>query len=260
MDRARRDVARDGEVVAGAATTRARRAAAEATPSRSCARTVELVARRSARRSTSRRYREGHLTPVFFGSALNNFGVRELLDGAGRAGAPAAAAADGDAHGRARTRRRSRGFVFKIQANMDPKHRDRIAFVRLCSGRFQRGMKLHQVRTGKPMSIHNPMLFLARERELAEEAWAGDIIGIPNHGSSADRRRADRGRGAALHRHPELRAGAPAAGARWATRCGPSTSEGARGLAEEGAAQVFRPTIGADWIVGRGRASSSSTC
>ena len=74
------------------------------------------------------------------------------------------------------------GFVFKVQANMDPKHRDRVAFVRLCSGHFQRGMKLHHVRTGKPMAVANPVLFLAQDRELAEDAWAGDIIGIPNHG------------------------------------------------------------------------------
>ena len=75
------------------------------------------------------------------------------------------------------------GFVFKVQANIDPQHRDRIAFVRLCSGRFQRGMKLKNVRTGRLMSVQNPVFFLARERNLAEEAWPGDIIGIPNHGT-----------------------------------------------------------------------------
>ena len=74
------------------------------------------------------------------------------------------------------------GFVFKVQANMDPKHRDRVAFVRLASGHFTRGMKLTHVRAKKPMAIANPVLFLAADRELAEEAWAGDIIGIPNHG------------------------------------------------------------------------------
>ena len=74
------------------------------------------------------------------------------------------------------------GFVFKVQANMDPKHRDRVAFVRMASGHFKRGMKLTHVRTKKPMAISNPVLFLASDRELAEEAWAGDIIGIPNHG------------------------------------------------------------------------------
>src|SRR5690606_20444266 len=74
------------------------------------------------------------------------------------------------------------GFVFKIQANMDPKHRDRIAFVRLISGHFHRGAKLKHVSSGSVLRVHNPVLFLAQDRELAEEAWAGDIIGIPNHG------------------------------------------------------------------------------
>src|SRR3546814_5712644 len=75
------------------------------------------------------------------------------------------------------------GFVFKIQANMDPNHRDRIAFLRLCSGHFKRGAKLKHSRGGKTINVHNPVLFLARDRELAEEAWPGDIIGIPNHGN-----------------------------------------------------------------------------
>ena len=75
------------------------------------------------------------------------------------------------------------GFVFKVQANIDPQHRDRIAFVRLCSGRFRRGMKLKNIRTGRLIAVQNPVFFLARERNLAEEAWPGDIIGIPNHGS-----------------------------------------------------------------------------
>ena len=75
------------------------------------------------------------------------------------------------------------GFVFKVQANIDPQHRDRIAFVQLASGRFQRGMKLKNIRTGRVMSVQAPVFFLARERNLAEEAWPGDIIGIPNHGS-----------------------------------------------------------------------------
>ena len=75
------------------------------------------------------------------------------------------------------------GFIFKIQANMDPKHRDRIAFMRLCSGHFKRGMKLKHIRTEKNIALHNAILFLAQDRELAEEAFAGDIIGVPNHGN-----------------------------------------------------------------------------
>jgi peptide chain release factor 3 len=74
------------------------------------------------------------------------------------------------------------GFVFKVQAYIDPQHRDRIAFVRIASGRFQRGMKLKNIRTGRLMSVQAPVFFLARERNLAEEAWPGEIIGIPNHG------------------------------------------------------------------------------
>ena len=110
------------------------------------------------------------------------------------------------------------GFVFKVQANMDPKHRDRVAFVRLASGHFLRGMKLTHVRAGKPMAVTNPVLFLAADRELTEEAWAGDIIGIPNHGQLAHRRHADRGRDAELHRHPQLCAGTAANRAARATR------------------------------------------
>ena len=88
------------------------------------------------------------------------------------------------------------GFVFKVQANMDPNHRDRVAFLRLCSGRFKRGMKLKQSGTGKMIGVHNPILFFAQERETVDEAWPGDIIGIPNHGVLARRRHADRRRGA----------------------------------------------------------------
>ena len=75
------------------------------------------------------------------------------------------------------------GLVFKIQANMDPQHRDRIAFMRLCSGHFKRGLKMRHVRTGKMVNLHNPVMFLAQNRELADEAYAGDIIGVPNHGN-----------------------------------------------------------------------------
>src|SRR6185369_6277287 len=75
------------------------------------------------------------------------------------------------------------GFVFKVQANMDPNHRDRVAFLRLCSGHFRRGMKLRQVRSGKSITVSSPILFFAQDRELADEAWPGDIVGIPNHGT-----------------------------------------------------------------------------
>ncbi|MGE0717138.1 MAG: peptide chain release factor 3, partial [Alphaproteobacteria bacterium] len=121
-------------------------------------------------------YLAGHRTPVFFGSALKNFGVAELLDGLARfAPPPRPQAAD------VRTvqpdENKVAGFVFKIQANMDPNHRDRIAFVRLCAGHFRRGMKVRHVRSAKTMALHNPVLFMARDRELAEEAFPGDIVG-----------------------------------------------------------------------------------
>ena len=123
---------------------------------------------------------EGHLTPVLFGSALRNFGVRDLIDRlAAIAPSPRARKAstrlvvpDEDA---------MTGFVFKIQANMDPNHRDRIAFVRICSGKLTRGMKAKLVRTGKPLGLPAPQFFFAQNRALAEEAFAGDIVGIPNH-------------------------------------------------------------------------------
>src|SRR5690606_2818544 len=127
-------------------------------------------------------FREGHLSPVYFGSAINNFGVGALIDGLGRL-APAPRPQPTQSRIVLPTEPKVSGFVFKIQANMDPKHRDRVAFVRLCSGHFRRGMKLLHVRTGKQLTIHNPVMFLARDRELAESAWPGDIIGIPNHGN-----------------------------------------------------------------------------
>ncbi|MEY4329112.1 MAG: peptide chain release factor 3, partial [Pseudomonadota bacterium] len=123
----------------------------------------------------------GQQTPLFFGSAINNFGVKEVLDALSElAPAPKSRAAiqrvvnpDEQAFS---------GVVFKVQANMDPAHRDRIAFVRICSGKFTRGMQLKIGRTGKSMRTASAMSFLSQRRELLEEAYAGDIIGLPNHG------------------------------------------------------------------------------
>lgn len=127
-------------------------------------------------------FREGHLTPVFFGSALRNFGVRDLID-ALAAFAPPPRGQDADTRRVEAEEPRMTGFVFKIQANMDPNHRDRIAFMRVCSGRLSRGMKAKLVRTGKPMALNTPQFFFARNRAIADEAWAGDVVGIPNHGT-----------------------------------------------------------------------------
>lgn len=194
-------------------------------------------------------YLEGHMTPVFFGSALNNFGVRELLDGVGTE-APTPRPQPSLARDVEPGEERVSGFVFKIQANMDPKHRDRIAFVRICSGKFRRGMKLLHVRSGKQLNMHNPVLFLAQDRELAEEAWPGDIIGIPNHGNLRI--------GDSLTEGEDIRfTGIPSFAPEILQKVRPDDPMRAKHLgkalqqlAEEGAARVFKPRIGADWIVG----------
>src|SRR3954471_24315437 len=127
-------------------------------------------------------FREGHLTPVFFGSALRNFGVRDLID-AMASYAPPPRGQESDKRLVEAGEGKMSGFVFKIQANMDPNHRDRIAFMRICSGRLQRGMKAKLERTGKPISLSAPQFFFARDRAIADEAFAGDVVGIPNHGT-----------------------------------------------------------------------------
>jgi peptide chain release factor 3 len=125
---------------------------------------------------------QGKLTPVFFGTALGNFGVREMLDNFVEWAPPPllrhAATRDVEA-----TEDKFAGFVFKIQANMDPKHRDRIAFMRVCSGQYEKGMKMRHVRIGKEVRIADAVSFKAGERELVEIAYAGDIIGLHNHGT-----------------------------------------------------------------------------
>jgi len=194
-------------------------------------------------------YLAGHMTPVFFGSALKTFGVAELLGGIGRLAPPPLAR-------KSNTRLvqpdedKVTAFVFKIQANMDPNHRDRIAFTRLCSGRFQRGMKLKHVRSGKVMAIYNPMFFLARDRELAEEAFPGDILGIPNHGNLRI--------GDTLSETEDLNfLGIPSFAPEVLRRArldDPMKAKQLRkaldDLAEEGVSQVFKPSDGSAWIVG----------
>jgi len=194
-------------------------------------------------------YREGHLTPVYFGSAVNNFGVRELLAGLAKL-APPPRAQPAIERPIEPTEPNVSGFVFKIQANMDPKHRDRIAFVRLASGHFTRGMKLTVPRTAKTLGVHNAMLFQANERELAEEAWAGDIIGIPNHGTLRI--------GDALTEGEPLHfTGIPSFAPEFLRRVRPDDPMRAKHLgraleqlAEEGAAQTFKMFLGSDYIVG----------
>ncbi|HEV8680204.1 MAG TPA: peptide chain release factor 3 [Stellaceae bacterium] len=198
-------------------------------------------------------FHEGHLTPVFFGSALNNFGVRELLRGVAELAPPPRPQPATDAAGPRPVipdEEAVAGFVFKVQANIDPQHRDRIAFVRLCSGRFRRGMKLKNLRTGRPMTVQNPVLFLARERNLAEEAWPGDIIGIPNHGTLRV--------GDTLTEGADIRVtGLPSFAPEILRRVrieDPMRSKHLRHaltqLADEGVTRVFKPADGSDWIVG----------
>jgi peptide chain release factor 3 len=142
------------------------------------------------------------------------------------------------------------GFVFKVQANMDKNHRDRVAFLRLCSGKFKRGMKLRQVRTGKDIVVHSPIFFMAQDREIVEEAGPGDVIGIPNHGTV---RVGDTFTEGEAIRFTGLPAFAPEM--LYRVRLSDTTKvkqlrSALEDLAEEGLIQVFRPRIGAQWIIG----------
>ncbi len=194
-------------------------------------------------------YREGHLTPVYFGSALKNFGVKELMTALASFAPPPRAQAAKD-----RTVSPAddevTGFVFKVQANLDPNHRDRVAFLRLCSGRFRRGMKLKQSGTGKALGIYNPILFFAQERETVDEAWPGDIIGIPNHGVLRVGDTLSESGAVVFTGIPNF---APEILRR--VRLGDPMKQkhltrALESLAEEGVTQVFKPALGAQWIVG----------
>ncbi len=194
-------------------------------------------------------YRAGDLTPVFFGSALKDFGVAELIAALAefapgprsQPAEPAPVSPDGD---------EVTGFVFKVQANMDPQHRDRIAFMRLCSGTFKRGMKLTPSGSGKPIAVHSPILFFAQDREIADEAFPGDIIGIPNHGTL---RVGDTLSERADVRFTGLPNFAPEILRRVVLKDPTKTKQLRKALddmAEEGVTQVFYPEIGSNWIIG----------
>ncbi len=194
-------------------------------------------------------YRGGHMTPVYFGSAINNFGVRELLLGLGEY-APSPRPQKADTRDVQPSEDKVTGFVFKVQANMDPNHRDRIAFVRLCSGHFKRGMKLYHARSEKQIAINNAVLFLARDRELAEDAYAGDIMGIPNHGTLRI--------GDTLTEGEKIRfLGVPSFAPELIQRVHVADPLKVKHMrralehfAEEGASQVFKPLVGSEWVVG----------
>ncbi len=192
---------------------------------------------------------EGNLSPAVFGSALRAFGVNALLDIIGTYAPPPQPAPTGTREVRPCENKVS-GFVFKVQANMDSNHRDRVAFLRLCSGHFKRGMKLKQVRVGKDLLVHSPIFFLAQDREIAETAEPGDIIGIPNHGTV---RVGDTFTEGEDLRFTGLPVFAPELLRRVvltdATRS-KQLRKALEDLAEEGLVQVFRPSAGAHWIIG----------
>ncbi|MCA9538688.1 MAG: peptide chain release factor 3 [Myxococcales bacterium] len=194
-------------------------------------------------------YLTGQQTPVFFGSAINNFGVKELLDHFVRQAPPPlerltltrVVAPEEAAFS---------GFCFKIQANLDRQHHDRMAFVRITSGQYTRGMKLTHVRTGKTMAVNNATTFLARDRVVAEEAFPGDIIGLHNHGGIRI--------GDTFTEGEALKfTGIPAFAPELFRRVllldplkAKALLKGLEELCEEGAAQFFRPLEGNDYIVG----------
>jgi peptide chain release factor 3 len=194
-------------------------------------------------------YRNGDLTPIYFGSALKDFGVEQLIEAISEF-APPPRPQPADPRTIEPGEKDVAGFIFKVQANMNPQHRDRVAFMRLCSGKFRRGMKLTQVGTGKAIAVHSPILFFAQTRELADEAFPGDIIGIPNHGTLRV--------GDTLTEGETLRfTGLPNFAPEILRRvklADPTKTKQLRNalndMAEEGIMQVFHPAIGSQWIVG----------
>ncbi len=194
-------------------------------------------------------YRAGKQTPVFFGSGVNNFGVQPLLDFfVENAPSPRT---------RATTTRdvepaeaKLTGFVFKIQANMDPMHRDRVAFMRVCSGRFEAGMKAFHARTGKELKLANALTFMASDREIAAEAFPGDVIGIHNHGTISIGDTFTEGESLAFTGIPNF---APELFRRARLRDPLKLKQLQKGLAqlsEEGATQFFKPMMSNDLVLG----------
>ncbi|MBB4125772.1 peptide chain release factor 3 [Xanthomonas translucens] len=194
-------------------------------------------------------YRAGKQTPVFFGSGVNNFGVQPLLDFfAEHAPPPQEHATTGRPV--QPTEEKLTGFVFKIQANMDPQHRDRVAFMRICSGRFSAGMKTLHVRTGKDTKLANALTFMASDREIAAEAYPGDVIGIHNHGTISIGDTFTEGEALSFTGIPNF---APELFRRARLRDPLKLKQLQKGLAqlsEEGATQFFRPLMSNDLILG----------
>ncbi len=198
-------------------------------------------------------YLASRQTPVFFGSAINNFGVQALLDALvdlSPPPKPRAAISNGSERMVEPLEPKFTGFVFKIQANMDPKHRDRIAFVRVCSGHYTRGIKLKQLSTSKTLAVNNAITFMAQDRSTTDEAWPGDIIGIPNHGTVV--------LGDTFSEGEDLKfTGIPCFAPEHFRRAQirnpmkiKQLQKGLQQLAEEGATQLFKPLHGNDLILG----------
>ncbi len=209
---------------------------------------IELV-RGASHTFDPQAYLKGELTPVFFGSAINNFGIKELLDTFVEYAPPPQPRATQTREVCAEEEKFS-GFVFKIQANMDPQHRDRVAFLRICSGSYNRGMKMHQVRTGKDVKINNAITFLASDRENVETAYAGDIIGLHNHGTIQIGDTFTEGEDLKFTGIPNF---APELFRRVVLRDPlrmKALHKGLEELCEEGASQLFRPLNKNDLIVG----------
>lgn len=209
---------------------------------------VELV-RGASNPWNQEEFLAGSLTPVFFGSAINNFGVREILNALldwaqpplGRDATIRCVKPDEKAFS---------GFVFKIQANMDPAHRDRIAFMRVCSGRFERGMKLKHLRLNRDVKVSSVVTFMASDREQVEEAYAGDIIGLPNHGNMQIGDSFSEGEHLQFTGIPYF---APEIFRSVHIRNPLKIKQlhkGLQQLGEEGAVQVFKPVLGSDLILG----------
>ena len=195
------------------------------------------------------RFLEGKQTPVFFGSAINNFGVREILN-ALLDWAPAPIERDATVRAVQPNEQPFSGFVFKIQANMDANHRDRIAFLRVCSGHFERGMKVKHLRIGKEIRVSSVVTFMANSREQVEEAYAGDIIGLPNHGNMQIGDSFSEGE---LLQYTGIPYFAPDFFRSVRIRNPLKVKQlhkGLQQLGEEGAVQVFKPVDGGDLILG----------
>ena len=189
------------------------------------------------------------LTPVYFGTALANFGVEEMLQGFVTM-APRPLPREAESRTVEPTEAAFTGFVFKIQANMDPKHRDRIAFLRVCSGSYRHGMKMHHVRLGKDVKISDAVTFMAGDRQQAEEAFPGDIIGLHNHGTIQIGDTFTEGEALRFKGVPNF---APELFRRVRVRDPLRTKQLDKGLlelAEEGASQIFRPLNRNETVVG----------